>query len=159
MIAARAVACAQLLLACVFAGACHSSVGSTDDSEAPVGVLLEGSAELPAVEIALSARPAELEDSLVQPVTSALHHALLRCSAADHGASMRSGLHAGLTLDFGVQGGRLQPTAQGGTTFQTCLSAAMSVAQLGPIAQARSLTLLLRTGGPTSAPRSASVAP
>jgi hypothetical protein len=147
------------LLACM-TFAC-SPVGSRENSAAPIGVLLESGPGLPNVEMAITTRPANAADDLVEPIASAVHAALVACHAESPGAS-DDGMLAGVTLSFAVRGRRLE--AQGPVPkepLSACLSRTAAAKTLPAFARAQALTLRLRTATTSrreAAERSANVA-
>jgi hypothetical protein len=143
-----------LFVACVLSGC--APVGSSDKSEAPVGVLVEASDGLPALEIAISTRPAGLEDGLVQPITDALRSGLRACAAHDLPSSAA---RAPMTLDFKALRGKLSAATTGGAeehapALAACLSAELSRADMTARPKLEGVTLRVRAMHPPAQARS-----
>ncbi|MFI5307341.1 MAG: hypothetical protein ACHQ53_08315 [Polyangiales bacterium] len=130
------------LASCVLLCAC-GSVGSGSGSDAPVGMMLEASEGVPAVEIAALARPGGVDDASVQPLASAVHTALLRCGGEGRGPGLTSALRQGVRLMFSVQQGRLIAAA-GTTDASACMAQQLGGARMSGLTASRSLVLELR---------------
>lgn len=146
--AARRDLRAALFVACVFSGC--TPVGSSDKSDAPVGVLVEASAGLPALEIAISTRPAGLEDGLVQPIADAVRSGLRACEAHDLPSSAA---RAPMTLDFKALHGKLSAATTASAaahepTLAACLSAQLSRANMTARPELEGVTLRVRATHP-----------
>jgi hypothetical protein len=95
------------------------AVGARSDGE-PVGVVLEASGDVPALEMALMVQPASAAQTLLEPVTGALHAALSSCATQGLGA-----LETGLSLAFEVRDGRARLQREPARGLAQCVSEAL----------------------------------
>src|SRR5689334_19930209 len=120
-------------------------VGSADTSEAPVGILIEASAGLPALELALSSEPKGLEDGMVQAIASALPQALRSCQARGWASEAA---RAPMTLVMRPNAGALDAAepvaANAAPPLQACISSELSRLKLRAPPKLAGLTLRVR---------------
>jgi hypothetical protein len=121
----------------VLAAAGCGAIGASSEPE-PVGIRLEASADVPALEIALVVRPASEAEKLLEPLTGALHASLSSC--AEHGFDA---LAAGVSLAFERQAGRVRAAREPSDALGRCIASALP-AKLPQTWPAQSFDLLLR---------------
>jgi hypothetical protein len=124
-------------IACALAAGC-GAIGASSESE-PVGVMLEASGDVPALEMALIVRPSSAAEKLLEPLTGALHAALSSCGK--HGFDS---LGAGLSLAFERHAGGVRAAREPADALGRCVASTLP-SKLPPAWPAQSFELLLRT--------------
>jgi hypothetical protein len=127
-------------------GAC-GAVGSSDSDRADpaVGVMLEASAGLPALEMVLEVAPVTAVDRSVPPIAAAVRAALAKCKAQDPAMIAADAWLAGVTLQLQAKDGALVAGKRTGPPeLSTCMANALSGAMTGLPAEVQSVSLLMR---------------
>jgi hypothetical protein len=142
-------ACRLAVIAGALGAGC-GAIGASSEPE-PVGIVLEGSGDVPALEIALVARPSGAAEKMIEPLTGALHAALSSC-----GKQGFDSLAGGLSLAFEQQAGRMRAKHEPTDALGRCVASALP-AKLPQTSPAESFDLLLRA--PHSGARAEGSAP
>lgn len=129
-------ACNLAALACALGMGC-GAIGASSEPE-PVGIVLEANGDVPALEIALVARPSSAAEKMLEPLTGALHASLSSC-----GEQGFASLDTGLSLAFERKDGHVRPAREPGDALGRCVASALP-SKLPQTWPAQSFELLLR---------------